>query len=303
MIGIPTYNSENNIVKLLESLTSQQQKGYKLSRIIVYSDGSTDDTTKLSIKKFKNNKKITIVESQVRRGFAHGVKYLAKLCREDVFVLLNDDIRIDDKHIVSKLVQPYIRSDQYGLVSGNPVPLPAHTFVQSAGLCTYRAYSRMRYSIRKGNNRWTCDGKILALSREFINKIKLYDSTDELGNVDSYLYFSCISYGFVYKHIRSAVVRYLFPSTLKDYISWTTRNNSQKHILQTRFKEIIEKEYSLPKGIYLKEMVNEFIHEPIKSLFIYSIGVICKFRSRYMTNRQEKWNVIVSTKEKLYSSI
>ena len=46
-IGIPVYNEEGTIIKLLSVLEKQIQTGFELMEIFVYSDGSTDRTNNL----------------------------------------------------------------------------------------------------------------------------------------------------------------------------------------------------------------------------------------------------------------
>ena len=60
-IGIPSYNEAQNIGQLLESLLKQVSNSYILEKIIVCSDGSTDDTEQV-VKKLeskRNNEKLT----------------------------------------------------------------------------------------------------------------------------------------------------------------------------------------------------------------------------------------------------
>ena len=52
-IGIPAFNEEANIYFLLKDLLSQKMDQFNLERIIVNSDGSTDDTIE-QVKRIKN---------------------------------------------------------------------------------------------------------------------------------------------------------------------------------------------------------------------------------------------------------
>ena len=57
-IGIPAYNEENNIIPLLTSLVNQKTSQVVVEKIIVMSDGSSDNTVG-SVKLLKNKKRGT----------------------------------------------------------------------------------------------------------------------------------------------------------------------------------------------------------------------------------------------------
>ena len=67
-IGIPAYNEEANIGHLLKSLIKQKEEDFKIDKIIVSSDGSTDRTIEI-VKSFKDSR-IKLLDNKKRRGQA-----------------------------------------------------------------------------------------------------------------------------------------------------------------------------------------------------------------------------------------
>lgn len=297
-VGIPTYKSGGNIVQLLKSIRSQTEQTYLLREIIIYSDGNRDETV-TSCKRIKDER-VRVIAARKRRGMAYGVKKLFSLYKGDIFLLLNDDIRIDDTSFLEKLIQPFLKNTSVGLVSGNPRPITPMSFVERANLSSFTVYDKFRYLINHGHNKFTCDGKCLALSRDFMNRLFLPKDEKEFGNVDIFFYLSCRSLHFDYRHVREAQCFYKLPSTVKDYIAWTTRNNATQHLLKKRFGDLITKEYRKPKATFLRLKIVEFIKNPLECLFVALTGFYCLKRAKSAKKWfSPTWEVVSSTKGSL----
>ncbi len=294
-IGIPAYYAEQNIKALLESLVVQTEKNQKIVEIIVYSDGCTDKT--VSESKSVKDKRIKVVDAKIRRGMIQGLFRMFKIYKGDVFVLLNDDIKITDQSLIDKLIAPMNRSKKVGLIGGNPQPLSPRTFIERATISAFNTYDLARYKFRKGENKYTCDGKIMALRREFIEKINTELPSEAYGCVDVYIYFSCITNNFLYKYARRAVVYFRAPETTKDFISLTARNNANIYILEKIFGNIVNSEYSIPKKYLYTEKAKELIKHPIPTLAAFALGQYCNYLAlKRANNFQVTWDVVTSTK-------
>src|SRR5258706_9031271 len=113
----------------------------------------------------------------------------------------------------------------------------------------------MKYSFKNGDNKYTCDGKIMALSREFINYLEKSKKDMFIGNVDITFYFACITGGFTYKNVKSAKVLYKNPDNVKDYIRWITRNEQSTPQMTEHFGKIVTHEQDKPKMIFLYSLL------------------------------------------------
>lgn len=296
-IGIPAYFAEKNIKILLEALVKQEEKHQTLLEIIVYSDGSTDDTIK-EAKKVKD-KRIRVIDAKKRKGMVEGFIHMLSIYKGDYFLLLNDDVYIDDKKLLEKIFLPLLNEKNIGLVSGSIKPFKPLGFVEKSGICAFNAYDRVNHNYKNGNTKYTCDGKILLLSNKLTKMLLKLGHAQNFGTLDAYLYFFCITKGLKYRHVKDAIVWFRYPQTLKEYINWTSRNNSNKRILAKTFgSSIVRKEYNFPKQILLKSKLIEAINHPIESVFIFFVGQYCNMKSRNISkNFNRTWDVITTTKD------
>ncbi len=296
-IGIAAYNAEKNIGHILKSLLEQKEENFIIQEIIVNSDASTDRTIEIA-ESFKESK-IKALQSTARLGFGGSIKKLLEIATGDIVILLNDDIKILDHAFISKLLPAFDSSEKVGLVCGNPQPLKPKTFIEKAVTSTSYAYYEIRKHINNGNSNYSCDGKILALSRDFINSLSFPQDYSTLGCVDAYLYFSCISKNFKFIFVPEAVVYFRNPSTLRDYVKFVSRNDSNKELLKQIFGvESVNKEYTMPKKYYLLETGKQFLKNPVGCLAIFFI----KFYTKYNSNKLSKkfvplWETVTTTKD------
>ena len=105
---IPTYNSENTIIRSINSVLNQKVNNF--IEIIIIDDNSIDKTVK-KVKgiRIKNNFKITIIKNKINRGSGYcrriGIKkakgfYLAFLDSDDYWLnnKLSDQIKFINKN-------------------------------------------------------------------------------------------------------------------------------------------------------------------------------------------------------------
>lgn len=299
-IGIPAFNAEENIRELVQSLLSQSKNRFQLSEIIVFCDGCSDNTVN-QVKQINDFKKIIkVIDSRERHGMAYGVKKMLSIYKGDIFILLNDDIGIFNKNVLTEAISQFSKKTNIGLVSGNPQPLPGKNFIEKAGVSSFKSWEKMRNSVANGNNVFSCDGKFLALSRKFTNKLTLPTDNNKLGNIDVYLYYSCITSGFSYRHSSKAIAYYSFPSNLSDFLKWNTRNFINTQIARNTFGEMVDRENIKPKFSFFKATLTEFIKNPIGIAFIILMGQYCRIKAiEGLKTFKPTWESLRSTKIKL----
>jgi len=294
-IGIPAYNAEMNICTIIASLLDQRGD-FDLGQILVHSDSSLDSTAELV--KSMGDSRVVLLENLGRIGFAGSLIRLMRESSGDIFVTFNDDIKIEDADLVQKLISPFRNEPKVGLVGGRPVPLTPVNFLDKAITSTFMAYDRMRLAASNKHSQFTYDGKILALSRGFINSLTYPEDRRLMANVDSFLYFSCLANGFRYRFANDAVVRYRNPTNLSDYVKWVARNKSNKFILAKTFGAgMVEREYAPPTSLARFKLL-EFFRNPIGCAFIYAVAKYVNVRSKDVErNFDVTWDSILSTKD------
>lgn len=106
-IIVPAYNEAPNIAKTIKSILLNKYSGKK--EIIIINDGSTDKTGEI-IKKFsKKNKEIKILNTN-HLGKAIAINSAIKICKNEIFVILDADTEID-KNAIEEIVQPFIEKN------------------------------------------------------------------------------------------------------------------------------------------------------------------------------------------------
>lgn len=295
-VGIAAYNAGKNIGRILDNIINQKEENYILKEIIVHSDDSQDDT--VMIASGVKDKRIRVVDNKKRRGFAGTVKYLLGSISTDILVILNDDIRIDGVEFIEKLIEPFLVENGVGLTCGLIYPLsPKDNFIEKMAVSSANIYNHMRLDIKNPNNRFTYDGAAMALSRSFIESLEFLSNIADIGNVDGYLYYSCLSNGFKYRNAPEAKFYFRAPSTLADYISRTSRNTAQSEILKKTFGQLITNSYKKPKLLFLRSYLREFVHNPVGCVFLLFIGVSTRLKAKKIAGRpNQKWDSVESTK-------
>lgn len=294
-VGIAAYNAEQNIYRIVAALLNQREGNWSLSKIIVHSDASTDNTVKI-LKAIKSNK-VTMIDNKKRTGFAGAIKTLMNSTPDDIVILLNDDILIRDRDLVSKLIKPFINEDNIGLVCGNPLPLKPKTFVEKAVVSSIRAYQKMSSTLNEGNNVYYCDGKIMVLNRSFVKKYKFPIDLKEMGNVDWYTYFLCIKEGFKFRFVKQAKVYFRSPYTIGDFIKLFTRNNAMMESMHKKFGQLFEREQKKPTLLFWRCLLAEFLKNPLGCLFIFTLSFYITSKSKkYSKNFNPTWNVVTTSK-------
>lgn len=89
-IGIPAYNEEKNIGKLLKKL-SKEKFEFKLDTIIVVASGCTDKTEIIVEKFAKKNKKIKLLSEKIRRGKTTAINLILKNTNSKIIVFVDGD--------------------------------------------------------------------------------------------------------------------------------------------------------------------------------------------------------------------
>lgn len=290
-IGVPAYQAERNIVPLLKSLTAQQTSCVKIEHIFVYSDGSTDQTVKLA--RSVSNPRIKVFSSRKNRGYAHVLQFLMKKSESDVFVTFNDDIIIPDRKTVSYLVKPFLEHPRVTLTGGNTIALRPRSFIGRCVYASYLAFNPIRYTVRNGHTMYTCDGKILALRRDFYKNVR-FDGKPT-GTVDFFLFFENLRMGGTYRFAKKAIVHFRLPETIRDFRNLQSRSRMVNKLMLEQYGNLCRREAKIPLDLYLHSTARVFLRYPLPSLFFKLVLNNGMFYHR-PTQDFKTWELTSSTK-------
>ncbi|MBI3981075.1 glycosyltransferase [Candidatus Microgenomates bacterium] len=293
-VAVSCFNEGENILPFLESVLKQKETGYVLEKILVYSDGSTDDTVKKA--KSLNNSKIKIFAYKKRIGKSSHLNDIYQNLKSDILVQSDADVIFSYPYLITDLIKPFKENKSVGMTGGRTLPLPAVTFTEKAVGCSYRVYDQMRALIGKEHNVYTAIGQILAFKKELVKKINV---PSNMTSNDSFTYFSCLTYGYKYRYVSQALVYFRSPRALRDHIRQGTRIAITSYRMFEYFKkELVEKEFALPRGLLITLMFKEFLRHPVLCSYIFLVNFYCKLKakspSQYST---AKWAIALTTKK------
>jgi hypothetical protein len=182
-------------------------------------------------------------------------------------------------------------------VSANLQPLPPRTFFERASVSVFRVWERIRESMPGRDNVFTCDGAAMCLSGRFARSIRLPADLGRAGNVDAFLYFSCMSGGFRYAYAPSAVAHYRSPASLGDYLARNARNDSQEFLLEEQFGAVVASAFRIPPLVYWKSVGAEILSNPLPVAFVFVAGFWVRRKARSLArNAVPTWEMLKSTK-------
>ncbi len=143
-IAICALNEASNIGQLLQSILEQKEEGYKLEKILLISDGSTDDTVKIA--RSFSSPFLEVKAYKERRGKSFRLNEIYSGVTSDIVVQPDADVILAHPAVIQNLVQSFGENPKVGMTGGNAQPLPAETFLEQAVNYTLEVYIPFRKS-------------------------------------------------------------------------------------------------------------------------------------------------------------
>jgi poly-beta-1,6-N-acetyl-D-glucosamine synthase len=292
-IAVSALNEEDNILPFLNSVIAQKEDGYILEKILVISDGSTDRTVEMA--NSINHPKLEVKVFNERTGKSKRLNDLYESLISDVLIQTDADVVFSHELLVRDLVQALMSDKAIGMCGGHPLPLPGQTSTEKAVNCTVMAYDEFRATLRGGNNVFSADGRILAYRKELVKKIKI--PSDMIAN-DMFTYFSCLSLGYKYRYVATAVVHFRSPKTLADQVRQNTRFVAAPARMKQYFgEELVSRERNIPFTAFAKSTLKQFLRHPILCTYIILVNAYCRMKARKVgRSLSAKWDIAFSTK-------
>jgi len=103
-VGLPAYNEAERIVHLLENIDKSLSRENKDYKIIVYDDGSSDDTVSKVLSVSERGIKAELIKGVENKGLGYALSYLLEHCidkasLEDVIITMDADATHNPEHI------------------------------------------------------------------------------------------------------------------------------------------------------------------------------------------------------------
>lgn len=103
-VGLPTYNEARRIRDLLTDIHRSLSEGDKQYKIMVYDDGSSDDTAAKVLSMRDQGIKVHLIRGGENKGLGYGLSYLIEYCAdtsslEDAIIIMDADATHNPQHI------------------------------------------------------------------------------------------------------------------------------------------------------------------------------------------------------------
>lgn len=261
-VGIPAYNEQVNIARLVVALTKQRTTGSRrISEIVVVSDGSTDSTVN-QVKSIKSSR-IKLVSGTSRKGKNSRLNSLFEMVSTDVLVVLDADIVLEGEYVIDTLVKGFRKLENVGLVAGNAQPITGKTLIENAVNNFIESLNFMKNRIRKGQNIYSVRGPILGFSKDFAQKLVLPMDVPD----DRYSYFACMRLGYNFYFESAAKVYFRSPKNLKDQIKQCKRFRMDRKALSSYItQQELNEAYFLPLTLKLQALLFQITRNPLAYL-------------------------------------
>lgn len=297
-IGIPAYNEQENITRLINSILSQYiPSSISLKEIIVFSDGSTDSTIE-RIKSIKD-KKVKLIISNARQGIAYSQNELVNRSNTDILVIINGDVLPQNKLFLSNLIMPLLKDKIAALVSADVISLPPKFFFERIISDSHGIKHSMYKRIKNEDSVFLCHGRARAFSKTFYKIIRWPKDCPE----DAYSYLFCKQMGLKFVFANNAKILFRSPANFIDHKMQSDRFTLGMKVLEKDFSlSMVKEEFNIPKSLILKGFFEFIIKKPISAIGYILISAIVRFSNKKDINLS-KWKVSSSSKYLLDESL
>lgn len=289
-IGIPAYNEAGNIRPLLEDILRQSENGFRIEKIIVNSDGSSDTTVELA--RSIDDPRIEAIDNQDRRGQSFRQNQIMDRVDSDILVLMNADIALDGEYFLKMLVQP-ILDGRAAFTSSGMLAFRPKTFVEKMLAMSLEFKDRIFNYLNGGDNLYTCHGAARAFSRGYYQSFRFRGSVGE----DAYSYLFGKANGHRYVYVPSAIARIKLPETLRDHFKQSVRfRKSQNSFDEVFGSAFVARQYAIPKKLLIEAAIVIGLRRPLRfAAYLLVTGYSALLATRQSVS--ELWEVALTSKQ------
>jgi glycosyltransferase involved in cell wall biosynthesis len=302
---IPARNEGANIGHLIDDILSQTLPDHlSLEKLIVVSDGSTDDTNDVVTRYSAKDERVELLVNARNLGKAPSLNLGMRQVDSEFLVLLDGDVRLNSPSTLRNLLEDI--GGDVDMVGGNPVPADkGDSLAALVSRCGDIMRNDLMLRIRNGSNIYSAYGRILALSRRLYTSIEL--PVDQEGRTlieaeDQFIYLSCIEQNLKYVFRGDAEVLFKLPTSFTDYLRQCVRFMFSADKTRSYFNDSrLSREYAIPFHVKVIAFANLCRREPLGALAWTGYRVIGRTEflvRRYLLKRGygAAWAVSESTK-------
>lgn len=292
-IALPAYNEGANIGNLLAQLLQQNTENFILEKILVLSDGSTDNTVVVA-KTFEKSG-VQVIDGKENLGKSFRQNQAMEISSSDILVMMDADLLIGNNTMLANLIRPIVE-DGADLTSQWPQLTRPQTWIERVLQAGFELKYRVYTHFKNGSNIYTCVGAARAFSKRLYKDIQFPAVS---SGEDQYSYLYCVRHNFKYQQAKDAVTFFKLPSTFKDYRSYALRIfQTQRRHGDVFGEEFVKKEHCLPFYLVLESSVVTFIKRPIDTATYIALHLYMQHQAmRQPISVKATYETLASTKK------
>jgi glycosyltransferase involved in cell wall biosynthesis len=292
-VGISAYNEEENIGSLLNSILEQRGSNFKLDKIIIACDGSSDTTPQIIKKYSKKNKFIELIEDGERLGKAQRLNQIYKLNKSDYLITLDADVLFESTSEIEKLIKHMENTNKIKVLAANLIPIQQPGFIGKVIYKSNNLWNELRKNINNGDHITNLYGAATMLESKFAKSVQY---PKNLTCDQGYLYLSAKRVnGFAFA--SDARVLFLPPNNLDGFKTQGDRFINERQQLVTYFGEKALAEYSIPFNIKAYTTIKTFAKDPLYTTLVVLLNISVNLSvKKDQLNDQGIWKRVESTK-------
>lgn len=264
-IGIPAFNEEANIVHLLNAIVRQKKKTFKLEKVLIISDGSTDRTVNKILLLKKRFPLISLISRKVRKGIATAQNEIVTRAKSDILVMLDADIMPANDKFLEEIIAPFCSNPEIGLVGASTASVKPRGFIESVLAYSHEFKQSLYRKINNGDTVYLCHGRARAFKKKLYKRLYWNDDVPE----DAFSYLYCISNKMKFIYQPNATILFRTPTSIMEHAKQSKRfADSIKALSKYKKRSFIEKQYIIPKKYFISTFMIFLIKNPIK-MFTY----------------------------------
>ena len=288
-IGIAAYNEAQNIGALISAFLNQKISSVRFIEIIVVSDASTDETDRI-VQSFRD-KNVRLVRLKERSGLSKVQNKIMETVDTDILVVSDADILPGDEYHIENLIAPILKDAEVGLTSSALIPASPKTFIEKALVRNHEWKVNLFSTFGSGDNIYNCGGPSRAFAKALYKKLRYPDNCPN----DAFSYLFCMEHGLKFRYAPKARAIFRRPAILTDHIKQSVRYIAGRRVIINMFGDKAENAYKIPKGIFMRMLLGEFISHPVLFSSFVFMSIITNLKAR-KSKFNSRWDMAASSK-------
>jgi glycosyltransferase involved in cell wall biosynthesis len=268
-IGIPSYEAGESLNLTLSSIYEQTCFD-AVKEIILVIDGRSLDHELAAVA----NPKLQVIALPHRRGQASGINTILERARGDWIILTNDDVLLAPRAIEQLMERA--RQGPFAVTAGHVQPLAPGSLLERWLHTGYKISRTIMRTWNAGDNYLACNGRLLALSREFAAELRLPEA---LWNSDAFIYLSAVIANKGFAAAEQAQCWFKNPSRLSEFLRQSAKFQDSVRDNQRYFARDIAAYFRVPTGVTLRAVAQVLRKRPLPTLAYLSLAGYARLRN------------------------